>query len=532
MNQVYKSVLHTISGFREKIFFALLTSFLLTSAFPKIGVDWLAWFALVPLLYSLKDLSPKQAFGIGMVSGTAHFFTLLYWLVPFLVKFGHLSFFLSIIVALGFALFLSIYFALFSLILAKFCTKPLTSLFLVPSGWVSMEYIRSYLFTGFPWELLGYSQFSRLHLIQISDIVGVFGVSFLIALSNATLFTILLYLTGISWHGSKVSKKIALWSSVSTILIFGLVFYYGNFQLGSISNQISSAKHIKVAVVQGNISQSVKWDPAYQGITIEKYIDLSVSTKRERPDLVVWPETALPFYFFNIRDAELTDMVKKGIKETEAHFLIGSPAFEFREKEVDYYNRAYLVNTKGEKIDQYDKVHLVPFGEYVPFKKWLPFINKIVEPVGNYIGGEKGKVAWWDGTGIGTLICFEVIFADLARALAKNGAAFFVNITNDAWYGTSGGPYQHFSMTVFRAVENRKALVRSANTGISGFVNPSGRVITKTPLEKEAVMTGNIPLMQIKTVYMGIGDLFAMICLAITILTCIHTIKWKNKHVT
>ncbi len=528
MNRVYKSVLNTISNFRGKIFFALLTSFLLTSAFPKIGVDWLIWFSLVPLFYSLKDLSPKQAFCIGMVSGTVHFFTLLYWLVPFFVKFGHLSFFLSMVATFGFASFLALYFAFFSLILSIFCTRPLTFLFLVPSGWVSMEYIRSYLFTGFPWELLGYSQFTRLHLIQISDIFGVLGVSFLIALSNVTLLVVLLFLTGTSWYGNKVTKKTALWSSVSTILIFGLVFYYGNFQIRYISNKISSAKHIKVAVVQGNISQSVKWDPAYQGTTIEKYIELSVSTKREYPDLVVWPETALPFYFFNMRDAELTEMITKGIRETGAHFLIGSPAFEFRGKEVDYYNRAYLVNKKGEKIDQYDKVHLVPFGEYVPFKKWLPFINKIVEPVGNYIGGEKGKVAWWGGTGIGTLICFEVIFPNLARALANNGAALFVNITNDAWYGTSGGPYQHFSMVVFRAIENRKSLVRSANTGISCFVNPFGRVLSRTPLEKEAVMTGSVPLMQVKTVYMAIGDLFAMICLVITILTCIYTKKMEK----
>ncbi len=531
MYQIVKSVLTTISAYRQNVFFALLASGLLTSSFPKIGADWLIWIALVPLFYALNDLSPKQAFLVGVISGVGHFYTLLYWLIPFLMKFGYLSVPLSMAAALGLAMYLALFFGFFALIFSKCGNRYGIAVFLMPVSWVSLEFLRSHLLTGFPWELFGYSQFNRLHLIQISDIFGVLGVSFLILLSNITLYLILIFFTGRSWYGRDVSGKAVIRTSGLTILIFILVFCYGYFRIQTVSDEISSAGHLRIGVVQGNISQEVKWNSAYQVSTIEKYLDLSVSLKASHPDCVVWPETAMPFYLFGQRDKDLTDRVLKGVKTTGAHFLIGSPAFEYRDTSAVYYNRAYFVSPEGQQVGWYDKVHLVPFGEYVPLKKYLPFIDKIVEPVGNYIGGEKGKVIWWDHIGVGTLICFEVIFPDLARKLAENGAAFFANITNDAWYGRSGGPYQHFSMIVFRAIENRRALVRSANTGISGFVDPLGRVMDKTRLEEDAAMVRRIPVMHGETLYMRLGDSFAVLCLIVTILSCVYLEKERRKKI-
>ena len=185
---------------------------------------------------------------------------------------------------------------------------------------------------------------------------------------------------------------------------------------------------------------------------------------------------------------------------------------------VEYYNSAYLIRPQTQEISKYDKAHLVPYGEYIPLKKWLPFLGKIVAQVGDFKPGEKGNTLSWRDYRLGIQICYEVIFPSLSRAMARNDASLLINITNDAWFGKTSGPYQHFSMTVFRAVENRRALARAANTGISGFIDPAGRILTSTALLEEAVATESLPLLQRKTFYTRFGDLFAMTCLVLTLI--------------
>ncbi|MCK5509598.1 MAG: apolipoprotein N-acyltransferase, partial [Desulfobacterales bacterium] len=231
----------------------------------------------------------------------------------------------------------------------------------------------------------------------------------------------------------------------------------------------------------------------------------------EKPDLVVWPETATPFYF--LYDRPLSKKVQKGIHDTNTNFLIGSPSFVRREHTIEYYNSAYLMSPNGRVCGKYDKAHLVPFGEYVPFKKWLPFIGKMVEAVGDFSVGQKGKTIKWNNYNPGLLICYEIIFPELSRAMAKNDAALLVNITNDAWYGRTSAPYQHFSMAVFRAIENRRSLVRAANTGISGFIDPVGRIMASTPLFQEKVITRFVPIIHKTSTYTRFGDLFAIACI-------------------
>ena len=187
-------------------------------------------------------------------------------------------------------------------------------------------------------------------------------------------------------------------------------------------------------------------------------------------------------------------------------------------KRVKYYNSAYLVAPDGTVAGKYDKVHLVPFGEYVPLKRWLPFLGKIVAQVGDFQAGRRGNTIRGVGPRLGVQICFEIIFPMLSRALVQNEAALLVNITNDAWFGESSAPYQHFSMAIFRAVENRRSLVRAANTGISGFVDPLGRIVASTPLDTEATLTRRVPILQEKTFYTRYGDAFALACLMATFL--------------
>ncbi len=501
----------------QKIALSLLSGLLLTLSFPKTNLDWLAWIALIPLLTALKDVSAKESFRLGFIAGIAHYLTLAYWLVYTMKVYGQLPLYLCVPLLFLLAAYLGLYVAAFSALLNRFCAEPALCFPMIPILWVAGEYLRTFVFSGFPWELLGYSQFEHLYLIQMSDLFGVYGVSFLIALSNSACFLVFLYAGGKKWQGKQISKRVAIVCFSVFALLFSMTWIYGKWRVASVNKAIAASPSMTVAVVQGNIDQMQKWNPAFQVFTVKKYMDLSLSAQKYHPNLVVWPETSAPFYF--LYNAELTEMLITGVKTANTNFLIGSPAFSQRDNITDYYNRAYLIHPNGAVAGTYDKSHLVPFGEYIPLKKWLPFAGKIVEHVGDFKPGDAGKTVLLDKYGLGVQICYEIIFPSLARAMVRNDAALLINITNDAWYGKTGAPYQHFSMSVFRAVENKRSLIRSANTGISGFTDPAGRVLATTGLFEDAVLTRSVPLLtQTKTVYTRFGDFLAKGCVIATAL--------------
>ncbi len=528
----YKSdTLHSkqIFNFQFSIFnfiSAVLSGLLLTGSFPKTDIAWFAWFAIVPLLLALKDVSLKEGFRLGFVTGLVHYLTLAYWLAYTMKTYGGLPLYVSIPVLFLFSAYLALYVAVFSAGIVRLFSKPAMCFIMIPVLWVSLEYIRSFLFSGFPWELMGYSQFKNLYLIQISDIFGVYGVSFLIILSNSAIFLALLCLTGKTWQGITISKCLAAASVFVFASVFSFVWFYGKYRVSSVDEMISESPSAQVAIVQGNIDQAKKWDPEFRIETIQKYTDLSFSARKHNPDLVVWPETATPFYF--LYNVKLTEMVLKSVHETGAGFLIGSPSFIRGENNTEYHNSAYLINPDGTVSGQYDKTHLVPFGEYVPLKKWLPFLGKIVEHVGDFTPGKEGNTILFDDYSLGLQICYEIIFPNLSRMMVKNNAGLLINITNDGWYGRTGAPYQHFSMTIFRAVENKRSLIRSANTGISGFIDPAGRVLGSTLLFEDAVLTCSVPVLNKKTFYTCFGDMFAMICAGITLLVSVFQFPISN----
>ena len=273
------------------------------------------------------------------------------------------------------------------------------------------------LLSGFPWELLGHSQYKTLQLIQISDIFGVYGVSLILAGCNAALSVGWLWVSGRDWHGESVRPRLAVGSLFSILLAVALVGAYGAWRLQKIDAQISAAPSARVSLVQGNIDQNRKWDPAFQLATTTQYLDLSQSVAAEHPDLIVWPETAVPFHFRS--DARMTEIVTRGIQSVGTHFLIGSPSFIQKPERLEYYNSAYLIGPDGRPLGKYDKVHLVPFGEYIPFERWLPFLGKIVAQVGDFQSGAKGATLTWGEHRLGVQICYEIIFP---AASAGHGA--------------------------------------------------------------------------------------------------------------
>lgn len=493
-----------IKPYRSHLFMALLGGILLTAAFPKIDQGWLAWCALVPLFLALRSVTPRVGFLLGFAFGMAHYCGLIYWTAYTMHVYGALPWFQSIFVLLLLTTALSAYLGLFGLTVCALAGRPGQLLMVAPAAWVLIEWLRSRLFSGFPWELLGYSQYDRLWVIQPADLFGVYGVSALIVLANAVLVLALLRWAEKPWRNDLVSRRLVVRGGVIIAALLVITAGYGIHRINAVDARAADAVQAEVAVVQGNIDQAVKWDAGFQMLTTAKYKKLSAKAAEQGVDLVIWPETATPFYLFH--DNVLTQMVLQGIRDAGVDFIIGSPNVDLTGKAPAYYNSAYLIDAEGDVKGKYDKVHLVPFGEYVPFERWLPFIDKMVAQVGDFKAGRRGDTLAWNDHPIGMLICYEGIFPELARAMARNGAQLLVNITNDAWFGRTSAAYQHFSMAVFRSVEHRRFFARAANTGISGFIDPSGRILASSDLYKDAVLSARVALLSEPTFYARWGD--------------------------
>ncbi|MBU2497595.1 MAG: apolipoprotein N-acyltransferase, partial [Proteobacteria bacterium] len=356
----------------EKYLYAILSGLMLTASFPPGKTDWMAWFALVPLLIGICGGSPAQAFKVGMAAGFSHYLTLLYWIIVALGHYGNIHYTVSAFILVMLCFYLALYPALLSYFAAKI-RGSWFALFKLAGLWVALEYLRAMLLTGFPWCLLGYTQYRHPELIQIADLFGVYGLSFVLVLSNALIYALL-----VDRHFFK--KGTAKWEIPALILLVCLTYGYGQYRFSEVRPDEEALKPVKIAVVQGNIDQSLKWNPAFQKKTIQIYHRLSLATPGFHPDLIVWPETAVPFFFQD--DKDLAQRVKLISRESGADMIFGSPAYSRGEGPIRLYNRALHLSPAGELEGYYDKVHLVPFGEYVPLKRFLPFVNRLVVSAG------------------------------------------------------------------------------------------------------------------------------------------------------
>ena len=417
---------------------AIISAILLVLSFPNFNLSFLAFIGFPPLFLAIKNKSPRRAFLVSYLCGFLFYLGTLYWLY-------HVTTFGLIILCL----YLALYFGIFGFL----CAFPLLqrSMISIPFIWIILEYFQSHLFTGFGWALLGYSQYKNLPLIQIADFSGVYGVSFVIMLINVAVYR---------------AFKRSFRSIVVALLVLVMVFGYGAAKL----KDKEEGEGIKISVIQGNIPQNVKWDSDATDFIMDRFTDLSRATALENPSLIVWPETSFPGFF--VSDRRLTKEVLGLARELGIPFLIGANT----ENGIEIFNSAVLISENGEVVDKYDKIHLVPFGEYVPFSDRIPVLRDLVlGEFGEFTKGEEYKVFPLKRK-FATLICFEDIFPEMSRKFVQNGAEFLIVITNDAWYGKSGAPYQHAACSVFRAIENRVPIVRSANTGYSCFIDSRGRI--------------------------------------------------------
>jgi apolipoprotein N-acyltransferase len=500
---------------------ALLSGLLMVFSFPKIDLFPLAWVAMVPLLTFLYDKDGLTAFKGGFFFGLVYFFGTLYWIYHSIHYYGGISLFASFLLVFVLCMYFSLYPAVFAwLYAANIKRSNMPVLVAAPLLWTTLEFLRSYALGGFPWSSLGYSQYRFLSIIQTADITGVYGISFLIAAVNGAIVDALLLK-----RRQAERPLFSLLPIVAGFVSLGLVIIislsYGAFRL----NQHRSGLPLKAAVIQPDIEQDKKWDPSYQEAVMKTLKDLSLSAAKDGPELIVWPETAVPFFF--VSDERLTQEMVSFERQFNSYLLFGSVLAKKDEKEsskpnaIQYTNSALLLDKNGNITYFYDKIHLVPFGEFVPFRRLISFVD-LTGAIGDFVPGASYTKAVTPFGSFGTLICYEIIFPGLVRKFYTSGGDFIVTITNDAWFGKTSGPYQHFSMAVFRAIENRKPVIRSANTGISGFIDSCGRILGKTDLFSRTYMVSTIKTDKTLSPYTKYGDIFSYLNIVGTLLLLIR----------
>jgi len=480
---------------------AAASGLLLAFAFPAADWNALAWVALVPLLWLLSGASPRAAFALGWIHGMAFYVGTLYWIVYTIGSYTPIPYPVAVIPLLLLCAVLSLYTGAFAVGTALTARAGIEPALFAPPWWVTLEWLRSWLGIGFPWVSLGYSQYRSHSLVQGAEITGVYGISFLVVLFNVVIASVL------SQRGTLRSRAAQL---VALTLLLASAQQFGTWRRRDLAHR-EPAHSLRAAVVQGNIPQERKWDPDYQETTITTYERLSREAAQHNVQLIVWPETAVPAFFQ--LDGPIAERVRTLAQATGVWLLFGSPGVEpDADGALRARNRVYLVSPDGQTAAYYDKLILVPFGEYVPLQPLLFFVDKVVEGAEGFAPGSGPHALAFGSHRAGVMICYEAIFPALARRLVASGADLLVNVTNDAWFGPTSAPFQHLAMASLRAVENRVPILRAANTGISAFVHPDGRIEQATELFQPAYRVVELSWPAVETVYRRYGDVFAVGC--------------------
>ncbi len=484
----------------------ILTAF----SFPDYNLWPLAWIALLPLLISIRhETRLRIVFLRSWIFSVTGFLISLSWVRISMQEYGGVPVWMSLL----FLLLLSVSCAVFPS-LAMVLSIParhrykLPMMATLPVLWVTMEFVRGeFFFKGFPWNSLGLSQFSFLPLLQNADWGSYYGLSFLIVMVNCTLAAILF--RSRFWKHQLILTGLLVISALA----------YGSFKL----NQPETGRPFKAAIVQGNIDQHEKWNESSRLKILNDHLALTEQLLHQSPDLLVWSESALTFYFRFAERYEPYGDENCGWRIRDVIRKAGVPLITGTLDRIgdDIFNSAVMVRPEG--LDTYyNKEHLVPFGEYIPGGKLLFFVNRLVSnAIGEFATGTfEGPLVYERGA-VGMTICYEQIFPKLVRNRVLGGADVICNITNDSWFGRSSAAMQHFSVSCFRAVENRRPVIRAANSGISGAVDSRGRILHRTGLFQQDSFIVTVHTAPEKSIYLIYGDLFAGICIFISIILCI-----------
>jgi len=466
-------------------------------SFHPIGLHFLAWCGLVPLLFAVQDVKPSTAFKTGILFGFLFSLFSLFWLVFLQIETN-----IKILLLFGLILlflYYGLYYGTGLLITSKI------SIWILPFVLSGLEFVRGLGEIGFPWLSLGYSQARYPLVIQQASLYGVYGISLWLIFVNVSLFKLLKI---------RNAKYATLF-----LIIFCLPLLYGALRIKAPNNEF-----ISIGIVQPSIDPNLKFTRAMREETLRRLINLSqkctetgINDEGNAYDLIIWPETAIPIFLKSpsgsqTRVLDLSNRIKTCI-------LTGTPIYDNRDREV--YNGAVLIEPDKGITQEYRKMHLVPFGEHIPFDQYCSFLRKIDVGGGHYAPGKEYTVFETEKMKFSCLICFESIFPEISRESVINGAEFLINITNDGWFGKISGPQQHNDMAILRSVENGVPLTRCSNTGISMIVDKYGNILKETKLFKEDFITSPVSTEHTTTLYQIFGDLLPIVSLIFTVLALI-----------
>jgi apolipoprotein N-acyltransferase len=508
---------------KKNIALALLTGILLALSFPPFKSGFIAYGALIPFFILLENKHGRTAWRWGYITGLCIAVFTLSWIAwatfPGLIG-----------VLMIWPLYIALFAWLFTFLYQRF---SYFAYMIAPFLWTSIEYLQSLSELAFPWNHLGYTQSYFLPLIQYAEFTSVYGVSFWIVLIN------ILLLAAYKFHNIRRQMATAI---ALTAIVFAIPLFYGLQRM----KEIDPNPTIKVSLIQGNLDPNEKWDIHLYENNFALYEQLTVQALKEKPDLVVWPETAVPFYLRS--EPKYLAKLHTMLDSSFAALLTGSLDYKYLDDgSYIYYNCAFFLESGRQRLQHYDKMKLVPFSERVPYKKYFPF-NVMKKVFWNFGLGDYGlgkAVSGFDGrfrktcaappaerTGVydyktAVAICYEADFSEHVRKYVNNGAELLVLITNDAWFGKTSAPFQHNQIAVFRAIENRRDIARCANTGISCFIDHYGRVRNATKIYTQAAITGDVRLNDERTFFTRRGHVFVAVMATISCLTLIAAFIFK-----
>ncbi len=477
---------------------------------PHAGI--LAWILFIPLFWAIQDKSPRRAFKLGLLTGTVSNLIGTYWLIGTLVRFGGFPTVVSAIFIVLLSAYSGLSYGIFSYIttrLGYFKHHGVLSVLLIASVWTSIEYLYPFLF---PYTISN-SQINYIPVIQIYDLFGIYSLTFVIVIVNLSLMRLIRYF--------KDGVKLPVAEMALSALLIFLVIGYGYSRIKTIDKEIASSEKLNIGMVQANFDFLAKTENQEEIVT-NKHKEMSRQLKSA--DLIIWPETSIQAWFSNNADY-LIVRDEIGVPDMRnKYFIVGGMSYTPIDENAENnsnedfikYNTAFLTNSQGVILGRYHKIKLLLFGEYLPFTTYFPSLKHLSPASGDFTPGSKLDIfeIKEKGVKIAPIICYEDIIPSFSRKFVDKGANLIVNITNDAWFGDSIAPYQHFIVSIPRAVETRKYLLRSTNTGISAIVDPVGRVVAKTDTFEQTNLSGTVGIMNgEKTLYTKVGYIFPLVCL-------------------
>jgi len=486
---------------------ALLTALLYVLCFPHARLGFLGFICLTPVVLSVWGDDPRRAWRLGWLAGTFGNLGKLYWLVHTISYFSPIPFPVAVLILLllctTLGLFWAIHFRATHWLVNRY-RLPLW--FVLPAGWVFWDYWLTYFLGGFPWEVLGGAAFHIPLLNQTFDLLGEFALCWLLAFGNVVAAQ------WVRFARKQAAFPVAATAVLGAATVAGLI--YGALRTDQIDALMRQGKEIKVGLLQANVDQNRKWSGGFREQIIDDYANLAVSAADNGADLIVMPETSIPM--IQPRWMPLDVDVTRYPLAAKRYVLAGVPTEVKRLDRTDprgleaRYNSAVLLAPEGEDLAWYDKNRLVPFGEYIPKKHWLQKIaGKALKGTFNFEESGRYTLMPYPPAQFAVFICYESIYPSTVRRLNRLGAKFLVTITNDAWFGNTSSPQQHWAQVAMRAIENRRWIARAANTGISGIIDPLGRTVVATPLEVKTMVVGSVHTMDVHTVYETVGDVAA-----------------------